>query len=630
MGLGLRWLAAILAGCASASELLFAEQYNASDGEHSLSVQAVPLALEKDDGTMSPTLFETRGYAYGTNAGTVPGPTFRMNPGGTLQISLTNNLNQADNIDCHTTGTEFCESETTNFHTHGLHISPSGPDGNDISSDSIFVILPPGGNTQRYSFTIPDNHMPGTHWYHPHHHHATGLQAGGGAAGLIIVDDPAGYLPDVYMNMIEKVLFVSYHSFQRLQRLARNSMTTLLNNSEDILLENNFTEGQYLVNGQRKPTVTIEADKWYRFRLVFAAVELLWELQLTPVSGGGVCQALLLAKDGIYLDKIPRVVTEIPLFPGARADVAVSCTCPSPPCTWSSAPESDPQNNILTLQITEAGDGTPAPELPEYSPQRPCYLADLRSAVVPEANKVKINFAGERRAVEFNGVGESMTYENTHRNGSTMADWPPMGTFNIGEVYEIDVLGLDGHPLHIHVSPFQVVTMPMANYHDGFLQSGDWHDTLEMPDIGGDDEIRIRMQMDTFGGKMVTHCHILHHEDEGMMNYILIEGNEGGKFECAKSLAQTCHDGAFSTTPPNHPVDATCISSSPAQPTFPAPSPPTPPPAPSPSPSNLPWIIGGVVVAVLVVLGIVAFLNSSPTPTADSTDGAELAENREA
>eukprot|EP00971_Amphidinium_carterae_P346914 6488673-Amphidinium_carterae.1 len=109
--------------------------------------------------------------------------------GETLEIVLTNNLLDANNLDC-ANNLDFCETAITNLHTHGLHVSSKGRRDNlDYYSDDVMAEVAPGGS-ETFKFAIPDYHMPGTHWYHPHHHHATALQAGGGAAGAALSSSP--------------------------------------------------------------------------------------------------------------------------------------------------------------------------------------------------------------------------------------------------------------------------------------------------------------------------------------------------------------------------------------------------------------------------------------------------------
>merc|ERR1712048_1104860 len=116
-----------------------------------------------------------------------------------------------------------------------------------------------------------------------------------------------------------------------------------------------------------------------------------------------------------------------------------------------------------------------------------------------------------------------MTYDNVHANGG-MASWAALTELTVGSIYEVTVSGANAHPLHIHVNPFQIQSMPEASYNDGYFRIGDWHDTLMVGGLGGGATINIRMQTDQFVGKAVVHCHLLQHEDEGMMGYFNIVG----------------------------------------------------------------------------------------------------------
>merc|ERR1719271_55826 len=88
----------------------------------------------------------TSGITRGYSATGGPGPTFRMKPGETLNILLRNQLTAAHSVACTTTAGEFCDTATTNLHTHGLHISSKGTeDGLAAHSDNIFAEVAAGG-----------------------------------------------------------------------------------------------------------------------------------------------------------------------------------------------------------------------------------------------------------------------------------------------------------------------------------------------------------------------------------------------------------------------------------------------------------------------------------------------------
>merc|ERR1719414_2801052 len=146
-------------------------------------------------------------------------------------------------------------------------------------------------------------------------------------------------------------------------------MTTLLADADDIAKKDGKSRLIWLVNGQLNPTMTILGGEWYRLRIVFAAIRKIFEM--VPSGNEADCQLRLLAKDGIYLNTIPRVVEEIILFPGARADVALKCTCTSYPCKATSAADGS-ESNIFSFNIVQGSQD--APDLEEFTPRRPCYL----------------------------------------------------------------------------------------------------------------------------------------------------------------------------------------------------------------------------------------------------------------
>mmetsp|Transcript_5881 Transcript_5881/g.12567 ORF Transcript_5881/g.12567 Transcript_5881/m.12567 type:complete len:322 (+) Transcript_5881:1642-2607(+) len=165
--------------------------------------------------------------------------------------------------------------------------------------------------------------MPGTHWYHPHFHGSTTLQTGQGVAGMIIVDDPDGYLPDPIANMPEINLMIQHMDLENLQEAAGASGSVLWKEGS-IDYGNATTEtgntNLLLVNMQYVPKISVERGRWYRMRMVLSSVQegLAWE---APEG----CTLQLLAKDGIYLSDAPRTVETMILAPGNRADVAIRC-----------------------------------------------------------------------------------------------------------------------------------------------------------------------------------------------------------------------------------------------------------------------------------------------------------------
>ena len=133
-----------------------------------------------------------------TYNGSLVGPTLRVKPGDKITINLINNLppEEHESDEKITTitlgnGLSYQEMEgvvpnephgfnTTNFHAHGLHVSPK-----DLS-DNVLRVMQPKENEgdqapeYRIEIEIPENHPSGTYWYHAHKHGSTALQVSSG------------------------------------------------------------------------------------------------------------------------------------------------------------------------------------------------------------------------------------------------------------------------------------------------------------------------------------------------------------------------------------------------------------------------------------------------------------------
>lgn len=119
----------------------------------------------------------SRVYCY--NGGcSIVGPTIILRPGDIFTLTLVNKLGDETDESIGQTMNTIHYPNTTNVHTHGLHISPR--------EDDIFQVVAPGDNFT-YTYQIPIDHAPGLHWYHAHHHGATTLQVANGLVGALEV-----------------------------------------------------------------------------------------------------------------------------------------------------------------------------------------------------------------------------------------------------------------------------------------------------------------------------------------------------------------------------------------------------------------------------------------------------------
>jgi hypothetical protein len=215
--------------------------------------------------------------------------------------------------------------------------------------------------------------------------------------------------------------------------------------------------------------------------------------------------------------------------------------------------------NMMTINVF--GDTSYIePDLKPFSVFRPCYLMDTRS-LVPDQH-FKLDFF--LRTIN----GETFIDQQHYLN----ADQP----FLTGQLIELELTGMDLHIFHMHVNHFQIIEI--NNAHDPiYYQPGDWHDTIH-EDAG---TITVRFFVDYFIGPAVIHCHILSHEDVGMMNGLLLAGELGKEYPNAHVIDPTCYSGSggrgfayldgSTVTPPLTP---------PLTPVSPPVAPPVPPPVP--------------------------------------------------
>ena len=261
--------------------------------------------------------FWTRGYVY-EGEGTIPGPTIRASAGDTLRVTLVNDLEDLDNGAKAVTAYSYMMLNSTNIHTHGLHISPSSP------ADDVFTHVEPG-HSSIYEYDIPADHAGGIFWYHPHSHGSSAIQTVGGAAGFLIINDAANEVPPEVAAMEDVVLVLHHLDMATMVDIQQEESSTWSNAWADQLWKiTGTTESVLLVNGQTNPVMSMQPNTWYRWRLLFVTNEMTGTLEFLTNTAG--CEMQLLAKDGVYLPTAPRAISSIPLYSALRSDLAVRCT----------------------------------------------------------------------------------------------------------------------------------------------------------------------------------------------------------------------------------------------------------------------------------------------------------------
>ena len=433
---------------------------------------AEPVTLRSEDGLLRVRLEAAEGplpiggrraTAYGYN-GSLPGPTLRLRPGDRLQVRLVNRLDAP-----------------TNLHVHGLVVSPEG------NADNIFVTVQPGESFD-YDYRLPVDHPPGVFWYHPHHHPLVADQVFGGLYGAIVVED-ADELPVAR----ERVLVISDITLDGAGRVQPPSMMARMMGREGALV---------LVNGQHRPTFAARPGERERWRIVNACAARFVRLRLD-----GQRLELLGIDSGALAE--PREVEEIVLATGNRADLLVTALEGISTLDalgvdrggmggmggMRGGSVSGEVGALATLRVT----GAAVPALPPV-PVRP-PPADLRGAEV----------AARRRLVFGMGAGMgpggmTFTIDGKQFDHDRVDQTVALGT--VEEWTFVNPTPMD-HPFHLHVWPMQIVAVAGRP-----VTAVRRQDVVNVP---ARSEVTVRIAFENFGGRTVYHCHILDHEDDGMM-----------------------------------------------------------------------------------------------------------------
>ncbi|HSY87307.1 MAG TPA: multicopper oxidase domain-containing protein, partial [Verrucomicrobiae bacterium] len=226
----------------------------------------------------------------------IPGPTLRLRPGDVLRIRLVNDL--PPNPDPVPLDMALPHHfNTTNFHSHGLHVSPGG------ISDNIFRSMEPG-QSYDIEIAIPADHPKGTYWYHPHHHGSADIQMTSGMAGALIVEGDFDDVPEIAaaserLLILNEVLFDYRGEIEVYDTVWPEAVPRFLS-----------------VNGQRDPIIRMRPGEVQRWRILHAGHEDNLRLAL---EGHGL---QVIAYDGIARPAIEHV-DNILMSPGQRADVLV-------------------------------------------------------------------------------------------------------------------------------------------------------------------------------------------------------------------------------------------------------------------------------------------------------------------
>ena len=415
-----------------------------------------------------------RGQLFGFN-GQIPGPAIEAWPGDHVRIRFRNSLR-----------------ESTNLHYHGLHVPPTG------NADNSFLDIP-AGESLTYEFDIPTSHAGGTYWYHPHMHGSVARQVSRGLAGAFIVRGELDQIPEIAAASEVTLILQDFTLTSSGLPIEPSPMEQIIGREGDLVA----------VNGDVNPTLKIQTHGWLRLRIVNASSSRYHRLQLEEHP------LFLVGTDGGALPA-PEGREEILLTPGERVEVMVPGERPASNYRLLSLPHSRgaigmgmtsdlPAASIVLATFAYEGQAERTWSLPQK-------LVDIEPLPAPSVRRSFLLGQGMGMGMGMMRTGGMNFTINGRRFDPNRVD--TRVSLNTVEDWEFVNPMMMDHPMHIHTNPFQVIGRDGAPIRA-------WKDVVLVP---ANSRVRIRTAFRDFTGLAMYHCHILDHEDLGMMGTIQFSG----------------------------------------------------------------------------------------------------------
>lgn len=464
-------------------------------------------------------------YNYQTPTGLIEAPTLRLNPGDTLTLDLTDQLNVvvpagADvkhpmshmEHAAESPTTDPCKSQlvdynTTNLHFHGLNVPPVCH-----QDDVINTLIQPSLTPFRYQIQIPANEPPGLYWYHPHPHGYTALQVNGGAAGAIIVNGIEKIKPQV-SGLTERVFVIRQQFLNPLAWIPGPYQLTL-----------NFQPATYPYYAS--PIVLMKPSEKQFWRVANSTTQAF--LSLSVLFGGTAQPLEIISLDGVPVTGNP-MATSIDIPPAGRAEFIVTAPPAGQPATFvNNGFNTGPVGNANTQQVVANIDtsATAVQQPPTVMPSAPALRVTQRfsglAAIKPTTTR-KLYFSeaalGTNPPVNF-----FITVDGQQPRLFSMLE-PPAIVTKVGAVedWTIENRTSEEHAFHMHQIHFLVMAVNGVAVANPTLQDTYnvpyWSGTGPYPSI----TVRLDFRDPNIAGTFVYHCHVLDHEDAGMMAKIRVD-----------------------------------------------------------------------------------------------------------
>jgi suppressor of ftsI len=435
-------------------------------------------------------------------AGKTEPPLIRVSPGGTIQMRYVNNLPIHSEEKC---ALAPCEN-MSNLHFHGLHVSPKSP------QDDVLTMMAMPGQVLNYRVDVPFDAPPGLYWYHTHPHGESARQDLDGMSGAIVIDGIDRYYPEL-RGMAERVLILrdrviddgeDRRKIQERLEIPRDRCGT----TTEQHLERVFT-----MNGALRPQIPIRPGERQFWRIVNASPDRYADIQ---VAGQ---QLEIVALDGMPLsyhdsNRGTRKVDHILVPPAGRVEAVVTGPGAGARTTLSTrcvdtGPDGD--NNpamVLADVVSSTQAAEPERKVPAVGgpPVYKSFSSQQLESIKAHDPDFTVLFTEDKNGFYINGKKFAM-------------DSAPMLRARVGSMQHWRVVNTTGevHPFHIHQVHFLAYAVSGVP-----SEMPEWLDTVNVP-YGGAVDLVMDFTVPVIRGMSVFHCHLLSHEDKGMMAKIVFE-----------------------------------------------------------------------------------------------------------
>jgi FtsP/CotA-like multicopper oxidase with cupredoxin domain len=478
-------------------------------------------------------------------------PTLRLRPGDTLYLTLYNSVGQDLMRPLSTYNRTTCATmvsmgspHATNVHFHGFHVSPL------CTHDEVLHTMIGTGQFFTYRIDVPQQQPPGLYWYHPHVHGSSSSQVLGGASGAIVVEGLEEFFPELG-GLTEQLLVIRSPLLPLKYPVARGYPPWDISvNGVDVSFPDYVPAAiPFDIGGNASSAYRESRQVW---RILNSCSDRALNLSLLA-SKANVSIALLsftvVAIDGIPVEKMFSTLFLV-IPPAGRREVIVSI-----PQNRSSVDHNETSFFLKTWAIDTGPDGDLEPEQPIATIVNSLWASNLSvipryngapksiNDILPFSNNTRVkrrSFVFSEKVNPLAGDAGTIFFLTEKSKFATPETFvmsrPPSVFVKIGsqEEWFIENVALELHSFHIHQTHFKVLEYnkipvrkggPAVDYIFGSVEAATaTYDTMMLPQAISSENTSILLQMDfrgTIAGIGVFHCHMLVHEDQGMMQKVV-------------------------------------------------------------------------------------------------------------